>query len=158
MIPALAHAVSRVTPDSIEIEDLEQIGHAALWIACERYDVSRAATFRNYCRLRIKGAMIDAVRGREFREASRERDAVRIDSKVVAINELRTKAMPTFEPGLDRAIAVLPARQAQVIQMRYREDLSQEETAARLGISRTSVCRDEQTALAAMRTRLVKAA
>jgi DNA-directed RNA polymerase specialized sigma24 family protein len=89
--------------------------------------------------------MVDAIRGCEYREASRERAAVRIDEKPLTIEAPR--AGDRVDPLLGRAVGRLPPREAAVIEMLYWRDLNQRETACALGISRHAVRRAEASAL-----------
>lgn len=159
LVPAIARSVKMRVPASIDTEDLEQIGRLALAQACERFDPERAAAFPSYIKMRVRGAMIDAIRGREFREASRERDAVRLDAKPPIGMRERPVAAAAADPYLEKTLArelqLLPARQASLIDLRYRQELSQSQAAARLGISKSQVAREESAALKAMRARML---
>jgi RNA polymerase sigma factor (sigma-70 family) len=147
MIPAMARSISRRLPQSIEVEDLEQSGRLALAELCRDYDCGRGETFEIYARMRVRGAMLDSIRGREYREASIERDAVREGPDTLR----RHSDESSTDPWLGRHVDALPARQARVVELRYFSDLTQREAAGRLGCSRTTVEREEHLALAALR-------
>ena len=66
-----------------------------------------------------------------------------------------TTAQP-YDPVLDAALAALPARQRAVVVLRYWCDLSEEEIAHTLGISRGTVKSHTARALAAVRQRLTE--
>jgi RNA polymerase sigma factor (sigma-70 family) len=72
MIQALARSVVETLPPSIELDDLIQAGELALWEATAKFSAARAATFASYVRVRIHGAMVDSVKGKEYREATHE--------------------------------------------------------------------------------------
>jgi RNA polymerase sigma factor (sigma-70 family) len=147
-VPAIARSIARRLPHGIGAEDLAQIGRIALWQACEAYDETHAATFRIYLRQRIRGAMLDAVRGREYREAQREDAAEREGLEAIS------QKSDNPDPFIARAVDELPARQRAVIRLRYRDQRSRSDTAQRLGISPATAGRDEAAAIAALRERL----
>lgn len=55
------HLIARL-PDSIELDDLLQVGLIGLLQSRESYDPSQGASFATYAGIRIKGAMLDEVR------------------------------------------------------------------------------------------------
>ena len=59
------HLKSRLPP-SVELDDLIQNGMLGLLDAIARYDESQGASFVNYARLKIIGAMIDDLRSLEW--------------------------------------------------------------------------------------------
>jgi RNA polymerase sigma factor (sigma-70 family) len=148
-VPAIAGRVARSCPPAIGVEDLAQAGRAALWAACAAFDPEREATFRAYAKCRIRGAMLDAIRA-QYREAARAQSAVRIDELKVTVS----MRMTISDPFIARAVLGLRPRLAQVIESRYGEDLTQQETADRLGVSRPRIYQLERDAIRALRARL----
>ncbi|HEX4138382.1 MAG TPA: sigma-70 family RNA polymerase sigma factor [Bryobacteraceae bacterium] len=146
-IPAIARRVKRRCPMTVETEDLEQVGRGALWQVC--------AALESYAKMRIRGAMLDSIRGTEFREAARERDAVRTDelhSDPPSGSGSATSWRPeAADPFLTRAIARLGGRQADVIELRFRMGCSRPEAGERIGISPHAVGRAERAAIKALR-------
>ena len=55
------HLIARL-PNTVELDDLLQVGLIALLQARESYDASLGASFSTYAAIRIKGAMVDEVR------------------------------------------------------------------------------------------------
>ena len=53
-------------PSNIELDDLIQAGSIGLLDAMTRYDVSVGATFATFASQRIRGAMIDELRTRDW--------------------------------------------------------------------------------------------
>ena len=150
MISPLARSILRRLPVSIDREDLEQVGRLALAELRRDYDAGRGETFAFYARMRVRGAMLDSIRGKPYQEAIRERDAVRDGDELSA-----SSVKPVNDdPWLHRHVDSLPARQAKVVELRYFHDLTQRETAGRLGCSRTTVEREEHLALATLRQAL----
>lgn len=150
MVPAIALRVARRCPASIDVEDLAQTGRIALWQACEDADPAQAPSFPTYVKMRIRGAMLDAIRG-QFREASRERDAVRIDEASLSPHLQPTAASSQRDPFVARAVEQLGGRQAAVMGLRFYAGLSRVEAGARLGVSVSAVGRAEREAIATLR-------
>jgi RNA polymerase sigma factor (sigma-70 family) len=149
LVPAIAGRLARSCPPGIEVEDLAQAGRQALWDACVAFDPAREATFRVYAKCRIRGAMLDFIR-EQYSEANREQNAVRIDDVEVTVS----MRMTISDPFIARAVAGLRPRLAQVISSRYAEDLSQQETARLLGVSKARVFQLERDAIRALRATL----
>ena len=61
-------------PASIDIDDLVQAGCMGLMDAQKRYDAAQGATFETYASQRIRGAMLDALRERDWVPRSVRRD------------------------------------------------------------------------------------
>ena len=59
------HLVAKL-PDTVELDDLLQVGMIGLIQARESYDASQGASFTTYAGIRIKGAMLDEVRRNDW--------------------------------------------------------------------------------------------
>jgi RNA polymerase sigma factor (sigma-70 family) len=107
--------------------------------------------------MKIRGAIIDAIRGSEFGHASVERDAIRIDEIESGVEfSLQAKAdTSTPDPFVARAVEQLGGRQAAVMGLRYYAGLSQAETGIAIGISKHAVARAEAAAIQTLRTLLM---
>lgn len=79
-------------PASVDIDDLIQAGGIGLLHAVERFDAMQGATFATYAVQRIRGAMLDELRGRDWAPRSVRRQAREI-----------TKAVRALEQSLGRA-------------------------------------------------------
>jgi DNA-directed RNA polymerase specialized sigma subunit len=116
--------------------------------------------------------MLDAIRGSEFRESTRERDAVRIDAPNLHPYDAKGQGADKtawrpgstqpgshhfgdvnrmVDPFIARAVARLGGRQAAVMGLRYYAGLSRPETGARIGISAAAVGRSERAAIRTLR-------
>lgn len=59
------HLVAKL-PDSVELDDLLQVGMIGLIQARDSFDASQGASFATYAGIRIKGAMLDEVRRNDW--------------------------------------------------------------------------------------------
>ncbi|KAA0017879.1 RNA polymerase sigma factor FliA [Salinicola corii] len=69
-------------PASVELDDLIQAGMLGLLDAMGRYDDSHGASFSTYANQRIRGAMIDELRSRDWMPRSVRRSARALDQAV----------------------------------------------------------------------------
>ena len=66
MVQRLARQMGRRYPSSVEVDDLVSIGTMGLIESAERYDPERSGAFTSYARIRIQGAMVDALRQEDW--------------------------------------------------------------------------------------------
>lgn len=88
VVKALAMKVARGLNDESLMDDLISAGILGLLEAIERYDPKRGIKLKTYAYLRIRGAMIDELRTRDFFPRSARAKAKRIEK---AIDELERK-------------------------------------------------------------------
>ncbi|NYT71445.1 RNA polymerase sigma factor FliA [Halomonas sp. QX-2] len=69
-------------PASIELDDLIQAGMVGLLEALGRFDATQGATFATFASQRIRGAMMDELRTRDWLPRSVRRSARAVDSAV----------------------------------------------------------------------------
>lgn len=70
IVRMIALRVARSLPRSVDVDDLIGAGYIGLMEAAERYDESMGVPFSAYLRMRVRGAMLDTVRRRNYRETS----------------------------------------------------------------------------------------
>lgn len=62
LVRAIAVGVSRKYRSNLELEDLVNVGTIGLMEALDRYDEARGVPFKPFAEMRIRGAMVDAIR------------------------------------------------------------------------------------------------
>lgn len=70
LVEAIARATMRTLPPSFEYDDLHQAGAIGLLQAMDSFDAARGVPFRAYATLRIRGAILDSIRRRHYRNAT----------------------------------------------------------------------------------------
>lgn len=75
-------------PTTIELDDLLQVGYIGLLDTIKRYDASQGNSFASFAIPRIKGAMLDELRSRDWLPRQTRK---KIKDITVAINELEQK-------------------------------------------------------------------
>lgn len=66
LVKRIAYHLAAKLPSTFEIEDLMQSGMIGLLEAASKFDSSRGASFSTYAGIRIRGAMLDEVRKRDW--------------------------------------------------------------------------------------------
>lgn len=74
-------------PASVELDDLIQAGMVGLLDALSRYDASQGASFTTYASQRIRGAMIDELRSRDWVPRSVRRNAREIEETIRRLDQ-----------------------------------------------------------------------
>jgi RNA polymerase sigma factor for flagellar operon FliA len=108
--PIVKHVAGRIAsgmPPHVDLADLVAYGLAGLIEAVERYDPARGVKFESFAGLRIRGAIIDALRSldwvpRAVREEARELERASADL-VVRLQRLPTDAELATALGVDAA-------------------------------------------------------
>ena len=66
LVKKIALRLAAKLPSEIELDDLTQVGLMGLLRASESYDGAQGASFQTYAGIRIKGAMLDEIRARDW--------------------------------------------------------------------------------------------
>ncbi|HZW11852.1 MAG TPA: RNA polymerase sigma factor FliA [Noviherbaspirillum sp.] len=66
LVKKLAHQMKAKLPPSVEVDDLIQAGMIGLLDAVSRYEENHGAQFETYAVQRIRGAMLDELRGSDW--------------------------------------------------------------------------------------------
>ena len=81
LIKAVAQALASRLPACVDAEDLAGVGVMGLIDAIEKYDPAKCDNFKNYARIRIKGAMLDELRTLDWVPRSVRQVASRMERK-----------------------------------------------------------------------------
>ena len=210
IVRRLARRMARRLPAAVQSDDLVSSGHEGLVRAVDAFDPSRCTQFEAYAGHRIRGAMLDELRGADTvtphgrrraaqlagarttleRELGRPARAIEVAESVgisvdeyhrivadiagaptVAVSaETHGDSVAGLEPDpsallgraqaralLARAIAGLPARDAEVLAFYYQHELTLAEIGRMLGVTESRVCQILSRAHAAVRANLEEA-
>src|SRR5207245_1363489 len=92
LVETVGRKMARSLPDHVSVDDLISAGYIGLLDAVRRFDPARGARFTTYAEHRIRGAILDDMRGRD----TLSRDMRRV------LNEIR-EAAQALETQLGRA-------------------------------------------------------
>lgn len=82
LVKRIAYRIVSRLPDTIQVEDLISIGTLGLIDAVEKYDPEKSKGFRAYAELRIKGAILDELRGYDSLSRANRRRANRLEHAI----------------------------------------------------------------------------
>lgn len=88
LVKRLAHQMRAKLPPSVEVDDLIQAGMIGLLDAINRYEETHGAQFETYAAQRIRGAMLDELRSRDWMPRNVRQNMRKIE---VAINVLQQR-------------------------------------------------------------------
>jgi len=128
LVRRLAAQMMARLPANVEINDLVQAGMIGLMDALSRYESGHGAQFETFAVQRIRGAMIDELRGSDWMPRSVRRNQRSIEAAVFAV-EKRTKQAATeseiaAEMGVDLETYQQLLADAQGGQLLYLDELS----------------------------------
>jgi RNA polymerase sigma factor for flagellar operon FliA len=95
MVKRIAVRLLSRLPDSVELDDLVQAGLIALLETARHYQHDRGASFATFAGIRVRGAMLDEVRGSNWAPRSVYRKQRQISSAVQSVeNRTGSHAQP----------------------------------------------------------------
>lgn len=131
LVKRIAHYMMVKLPNSVEVDDLIQAGMMGLLDAASRYDELRGALFETYAAQRIRGAMLDELRGADWLPRSLRRDMRRIEAAIHRLQQMFGRAPAESEIAKELGVSLpeyqqmlLEARGAQLV---YYEDFHGED-------------------------------
>lgn len=96
LVLKVAKKIARRLPRQVEVDDLVGAGALGLVDAARKFDASRAS-FEAYAELRIRGAILDYLRGLDFMPRSQRARARRIDEASRDLTAMNGRAPETSE-------------------------------------------------------------
>ena len=114
LVKRIAHQMMTKLPYSVQIDDIIQAGMMGLLDAASRYDEFHGAQFETYATQRIRGAMLDELRGADWLPRSLRRDMRRIETAISRLQQ-RLGHQPS-ESEIARELEVPLAEYQQMLQ------------------------------------------
>ncbi|NCG05678.1 MAG: FliA/WhiG family RNA polymerase sigma factor [Gammaproteobacteria bacterium] len=87
LVKRIASQLAVKLPSHIEIDDLIQVGLIGLLKAVDDYQSDSGAVFSTYATIRIRGAMLDELRGRDWLPRSVQRDLGRVAAAIDRVEQ-----------------------------------------------------------------------
>ncbi len=101
----LALRIASRLPSSVEVDDLVHDGIVGLLDAVDKYDPRRGVRFRTYAEARVKGAILDGLRHKDWCPRSVRRNRRELDEAIGRLSTVRGRAATeeeiAEEMGLD---------------------------------------------------------
>ncbi|HLP98510.1 MAG TPA: RNA polymerase sigma factor FliA [Sideroxyarcus sp.] len=131
LVKRIAHHMMLKLPGSVEVDDLIQAGMMGLLDAAGRYDELRGAQFETYAAQRIRGAMLDELRGADWLPRSMRRDMRKIETAISRLQQKLGKAPSEAELAKELGVSLLEyqrmLQEARGAQLVYYEDFHGDE-------------------------------
>ncbi len=131
LVKRIAHHMMVKLPSSVEVDDIIQAGMIGLLDAASRYDEFRGAQFETYAAQRIRGAMLDELRGADWLPRSMRRDMRRIEAAIHRLQQQLGRAPAESEIAKELGVTLPEYQQmlqeARGAQLVYYEDFHDDE-------------------------------
>ena len=135
LVRRLAHQMIAKLPANVEIDDLIQVGMIGLTDALSRFDAAQGVQFETFATQRIRGAMLDELRGNDWMSRGDRRHQRSIET---AVHKLEQKlGRPPQESEIADAMGMSLPQYQEVLgkvrgtQLVYLEDMSGDEVRTR---------------------------
>jgi RNA polymerase sigma factor for flagellar operon FliA len=91
LVKRIAHHMMARLPASVELDDIIQAGMVGLLDAVARYEETQGAQFETYAVQRIRGAILDELRGSDWLPRSARKDMRRIEAAISTLEQTNGK-------------------------------------------------------------------
>ncbi len=126
LVKRIAHHMMVKLPNSVEVDDIIQAGMIGLLDAASRYDEFRGAQFETYAAQRIRGAMLDELRGADWLPRSMRRDMRKIEAAIHRLQQVLGRAPIESEIAKEMGVSLqeyqMMLQEARGAQLIYYED------------------------------------
>jgi RNA polymerase sigma factor FliA len=111
MVRRLASQLIARLPANVELDDLVQAGMIGLMDALSRYESGHGAQFETFAMQRIRGAMIDELRGGDWMPRSVRRNQRAIESAVHAVEQRLRRSATEAEVAAEMGVPLAQYQQ-----------------------------------------------
>ena len=105
LVRRLAHQMIAKLPANVEIDDLIQVGMIGLTDALSRFDAAQGVQFETFATQRIRGAMLDELRGNDYLSRGTRKHQRSIESAVSKLEQQLGRAPHESEIAKEMGIA-----------------------------------------------------
>ncbi|MCR5868254.1 MAG: RNA polymerase sigma factor FliA [Aquincola tertiaricarbonis] len=131
LVRRLAHQMIAKLPANVEIDDLIQVGMIGLNDALGRFDAAQGVQFETFATQRIRGAMLDELRGSDWMSRGNRRQQRNIEAAVHKLEQKLGRAPHESEIAVEMGITLVEYQEllgkVRGTQLVYLEDLSGDE-------------------------------
>jgi len=124
----LAHQMIAKLPANVELDDLIQVGMIGLSDALSRFDIGQGVQFETFATQRIRGAMLDELRGGDWMSRGTRRQQRSIESAVHKLEQTLGRAPQESEIAAEMGLSLLDYQEllgkVRGTQLVYLEDMS----------------------------------
>ncbi|WP_119155570.1 RNA polymerase sigma factor FliA [Caldimonas tepidiphila] len=131
LVRRLAHQMIAKLPANVEIDDLIQVGMMGLNEALTRFDAAQGVQFETFATQRIRGAMLDELRGADWMSRGMRKQQRTIEAAVHRLEQRLGRAPLESEIAAEMGMALADYQEllgkVRGTQLVYLEDISGEE-------------------------------
>jgi len=128
LVRRLAHQMIAKLPANVEIDDLIQVGMIGLTDALSRFDAAQGVQFETFATQRIRGAMLDELRGNDYLSRGTRKQQRSIESAVHKLEQKLGRAPAESEIAREMGITLTEYQEllgkVRGTQLVYLEDMS----------------------------------
>jgi len=128
LVRRLAHQMIAKLPANVEVDDLIQVGMIGLNDALARFDAAQGVQFETFATQRIRGAMLDELRGSDWMSRGNRRQQRSIESAVHKLEQKLGRAPQESEIAKEMGISLTEYQEllgkVRGTQLVYLEDMS----------------------------------
>jgi RNA polymerase sigma factor FliA len=128
LVRRLAHQMIAKLPANVEVDDLIQVGLIGLTDALSRFDAAQGVQFETFATQRIRGAMLDELRGSDWMSRGNRRQQRSIESAVHKLEQKLGRAPQESEIAAEMGIPLTEYQEmlgkVRGTQLVYLEDIS----------------------------------
>lgn len=106
LVRRLAHQMIAKLPANVEIDDLIQVGMIGLNDALSRYDATQGVQFETFATQRIRGAMLDELRGADWMSRGTRKQQREIEAAVHRLEQRLGRAPDESEIAKEMGISL----------------------------------------------------
>lgn len=106
LVKRIANHLRGRLPDSVELDDLIQVGLIALLDAARQYSPAKGASFETYAGIRVRGAMLDEVRSSDWTPRSVYRRQRELTAAIQAVENRTGKPAEAREIAQEMGISL----------------------------------------------------
>ena len=131
LVRRLAHQMIAKLPANVELDDLIQVGMIGLSDALSRFDAAQGVQFETFATQRIRGAMLDELRGNDWMSRGDRRHQRSIEAAVHKLEQRHGRAPSEGEISREMGLSLQEYQEllgkVRGTQLIYLEDMSGDE-------------------------------
>jgi RNA polymerase sigma factor for flagellar operon FliA len=128
LVRRLAHQMIAKLPANVEIDDLIQVGMIGLTDALNRFDAAQGVQFETFATQRIRGAMLDELRGSDWMSRGSRKQQRTIEAAVRRLEQKLGRAPQESEIAAEMGLELVEYQEmlgkVRGTQLVYLEDMS----------------------------------
>ena len=128
LVRRLAHQMIAKLPANVEVDDLIQVGMIGLTDALSRFDAAQGVQFETFATQRIRGAMLDELRGNDYLSRGTRKQQRSIESAVHKLEQKLGRAPAESEIAREMGMSLVEYQEllgkVRGTQLVYLEDMS----------------------------------